>query len=75
MTPGNYTIRAYRNDTLQLTFTLTDGSNVPIDLSTATMLMQVRTHPDGDLKMTFSEGDGLTVGGTNNKVGHRWPTR
>ena len=64
MTPGNYTIRAYRNDTLQLTFTLTDGSNVPINLSTATMLMQVRTHPDGDLKMTFSEGDGLTVGGT-----------
>lgn len=68
MTPGNYTIRAYRGDTLQLTFTITDGSNVAIDLSTATMLMQVRTHPDGDLKMTFSEGDGLTVGGTNNNV-------
>jgi len=68
MTPGNYTIRAYRGDTLQLTFTITDGSNVAIDLSTAAVLMQVRTHPDGELKMTFAEGDGLTVGGAGNNV-------
>jgi len=68
MTPGNYTIKAYRNDTLQLTFTITDGSNLPISLATAAMKMEVRTKPDGDIKLTFTEGDGLTVGGTNNNV-------
>lgn len=68
MTPGNYTIRAYRNDTLQLTFTITDGSNVPINLSTADMKMQVRNKPDGDIYLTLTEGDGLTVSGVNNNV-------
>jgi len=68
MTPGNYTIRAYRNDTLQLTFTITDGSNVPISLANATMKMEVRNKPDGDVYLTLTEGDGLTVGGVNNNV-------
>lgn len=68
MIPGSYTIEAYRNDTLQLTFTMTDGSAVPIDLSNATMKMQVRTYPDGDIMQTLTEGDGLTVGGANNNV-------
>lgn len=68
MTPGNYTIRAYRNDTLQLTFTITDGSNVPINLSTADMKMQVRNKPDGDVYLTLTEGNGLTVGGASNNV-------
>lgn len=68
MTPGVYTIQAYRNDTLQLTFTITDGSSIPIDLSTATMKMEVRTKPDGEIKLTLTEGDGLTVSGVGNNV-------
>lgn len=68
MTPGIYTIRAYRNDTLQLTFTITDGSNLPISLATADMKMEVRTKPDGDVKLTLTEGNGLTVSGASNNV-------
>lgn len=68
MTPGNYTIKAYRNDTLQLTFTITDGNNLPISLATAAMKMEIRTKPDGDVKLTLTEGDGLTVSGANNNI-------
>jgi hypothetical protein len=30
--------------------------------------MQVRPKPDGDIMMTLTEGDGLTVGGAGNNV-------
>ena len=68
MIPGAYTIQAYRNDTLQLTFTITDGSAIPIDLNTATMKMQIRNRPDGDVLQTLTEGDGLTVSGAGNNI-------
>jgi hypothetical protein len=68
MTPGIYHITAYRGDTLQRTITLTDGSNNAIDLSTAAVKIEVRTKPDGDIKLTMTEGDGITVGGTGNNV-------
>ena len=68
MIPGSYTIQAYRNDTLQLTFTITDGSANPISLATADVKMQIRRHPDGDIEQTLTEGDGITVGGANNNV-------
>jgi len=68
MIPGSYTIQAYRNDTLQLTFTITDGSAQPISLSTADVKMQIRRHPDGDVEQALTEGNGITVGGANNNV-------
>jgi hypothetical protein len=68
MTPGIYNIRAYRNDTLQRTVTITDGSALPISLANATMKVEVRDKPDGDVYLTLTEGDGLTVGGTGNNV-------
>lgn len=68
MMPGVYNIKAYRGDTLERTFTIKDGSNNPISLATAAMKVQVRKHPDGEVYMTFTEGDGLTVGGVDNNV-------
>jgi len=68
MIPGTYTIEAYRNDTLELTFTITDGSAVAISLSTADVKMQIRNRPDGDILQTLTEGNGITVGGASNNV-------
>ena len=68
MIPGTYTIEAYRNDTLELTFTITDGSAFPISLSTADVKMQIRNRPDGDILQTLTEGNGITVGGAGNNV-------
>lgn len=68
MTPGIYNITAYRGDTLQRTITLLDSSSQPIDLSTAAVKIEVRTKPDGDIKLTMTEGDGITVGGAGNNI-------
>jgi hypothetical protein len=68
MTPGIYNITAYRGDTLQRTITLVDGSNNPISLATAAVKIEVRTKPDGDIKLTLTEGDGITVSGAGNNV-------
>jgi len=66
--PGIVAFQAYRNDSFQNTITVTDGSNVAISLATADVKMQIRTKPDGDVKMTLTEGDGITVGGAGNNV-------
>lgn len=68
MIPGSYTIEAYRNDTLELTFTITDGSANPISLASADVKMQIRNRPDGDILQTLTEGDGITIGGAGNNV-------
>ena len=68
MNPGIYNIIAYRNDTLQLTFTLLDSAGAPISLATADVKIQVRTKPDGEVLLTMTEGDGITVGGAGNNV-------
>jgi len=68
MIPGNYNIQAYRNDTLLKTITITDANGSPVSLATAAVVMQVKTKPDGDLLMTLSEGDGLTVSGAGNNI-------
>jgi hypothetical protein len=66
--PGILAFTAYRNDSFQNTITVTDGSNVAISLASADVKMQIRTRPDGDVKMTLTEGDGITVGGAGNNV-------
>jgi hypothetical protein len=68
MIPGIYNITAYRNDTLQKTITVVDSAGSPVSFATATMKMQVRTKPDGDVLLELTEGDGLTVGGAGNNV-------
>jgi hypothetical protein len=68
MIPGIYNITAYRNDTLQKTVSVVDSTGSPVSFATATMKMQVRTKPDGDVLLELTEGDGLTVGGAGNNV-------
>jgi len=68
MIPGTYDIKAYRNDTLTKTFTVVDSAGSPVSFATADIKMQVRPKPDGDIMMTLSEGDGLTVSGAGNNV-------
>jgi hypothetical protein len=68
MIPGIYDIKAYRNDTLTKTFTVVDSAGSPVSFAAADIKMQVRPKPDGDIMMTLSEGDGLTVGGAGNNV-------
>jgi len=66
--PGVHTYKAYRNDSFQDTITITDGSGVAISLANADIKMQIRTRPDGDIKLTLTEGDGITVGGADNNI-------
>jgi hypothetical protein len=68
MIPGIYNIKAYRNDTLQLTFTVKDNDGNPVSLANADLKLQVRNKPDGTIYLTMTEGNGLTVGGVSNNV-------
>jgi len=68
MIPVIYNIKAYRNDTLQLTFTIRDNDGNPVSLANADLKLQVRNKPDGTVYITMTEGNGLTVGGVGNNV-------
>ncbi len=68
MTPGIYTIVAYRGDTLTRTFTILDSAGSPVNLSTAAVKMQVRSKPDSEVLLELTEGNGITVGGAGNNV-------
>lgn len=66
--PAKYDIQVWRNDTLSLNFALS-VDNVPIDLTNATIRMQVRpTFGSNTLSLALTEGNGITVSGTNNNV-------
>jgi hypothetical protein len=66
--PATYNITAYKNDTLQLVFTFTDSTGAPINLSTATMLMQVRKKAGDTVALALTEADGLTVSGAGSNI-------
>lgn len=66
--PAVITQKAYRNDSYQQVISILDGSGNPISLATADVKLQVRTHSDGDVLLTMSEGSGITVGGAGNNV-------
>jgi hypothetical protein len=68
MIPAVYNIKAYRNDTLQLNFTIKDKSGAAISLVNADLKLEVRNRPDGTVHLTMTEGNGLTVGGAGNNV-------
>lgn len=66
--PAVITQKAYRNDSYEQVISILDGSGNPISLATADIKLQVRTHSDGDVLLTMSEGSGITVGGAGNNV-------
>lgn len=66
--PAVITQKAYRNDSYEQVISILDGSSNPISLANADVKLQVRTHPDGDVLLTMSEGSGITVGGAGNNV-------
>lgn len=66
--PAKHDIKTWRNDTLAINFELSiDGA--PIDLSGATIRMQVRPdYGSNTLTLAFTEGSGITVSGANNNM-------
>lgn len=66
--PGTYNITAKRNDTLSRVLTFVDQSSVAIDLSSATLKMQVRKQYDQTVLLELTESDGLTVSGAGNNI-------
>lgn len=66
--PANFPIKLWRGDTLALNFEL-KIDNVPIDLNTATIRMQIRPdYGSNTLTLGLTEVDGLTVSGTDHNV-------
>lgn len=64
--PASFSIKTWRGDTLSLIFDL-KADEVPIDLTTATLRMQIRPdYGSNTLSLALSESDGLTVTGTDN---------
>lgn len=65
--PVKWDMVLYRGDTWpSYTFTIKDGAGDPRDLSTASILMQVREDATSSVKKTLTHTDGFTVGGTGN---------
>jgi hypothetical protein len=63
--PGRNDVQIWRNDTWQQTFVLTQNS-APINLTGATITIQVRKGCDGELMLTASTGgNGVTITGVN----------
>jgi len=63
--PATLDIKLWRGDTWSQTFALTANSS-PIDLSTATVTIQIRKGCGGTLMVTLTNGDGITIGGVSN---------
>lgn len=63
--PGRNDVQIWRNDTWKQTFVLTQNS-APINLTGATITIQVRKGCDGVLALTASTGgNGVTIGGAS----------
>jgi len=64
--PGKNDIQIWKNDTWRQTFVLTQNS-VAINLTGATVTIQIRKGCDGVLALTASTGgNGVTIGGASN---------
>lgn len=64
--PAEYDINIFKDDTLKLSFTITDGSGNPIDLSTKTIQFIVRKGDSAVLTLII--GNGLTLSGAGNNT-------
>jgi hypothetical protein len=63
--PGKLDIQMWRNDTWQQVFTLL-ADTTPINLSGATVYIQVRKGCAGTLALSLTNGSGVTIGGASN---------
>ena len=63
--PGKLDIQMWRNDTWQQVFTLL-ADTTPINLTGATVYIQVRKGCGGTLALTLTNGSGVTIGGASN---------
>lgn len=68
--PGELNITTYKGDTLYKTLTFTDGVGDPLDLSTATVTMQVRRKAGETALIDISEADDLTVSTNTVLINH-----
>jgi hypothetical protein len=68
MIPGVFNIKAYRNDTMTYVITVTDENSAAISFANADVKMQVRTRPDGDIVLSLTEGNGISIGGVGNNI-------
>jgi len=70
MAAGTYDIEWHQGDTFDLTLTWRDANQDPVDLSTYTARMQLRTSADAatnDLELTTENGR-IALGGTTGEV-------
>ena len=63
--PGKLDIQIWRNDTWQQVFTLL-ADTTPINLSGATVYIQVRKGCAGTLVLSLTNSSGVTIGGASN---------
>jgi len=68
--PGTLDITCYKGDTLYKTLTFTDAVGDPLDLSTATVNMQVRTKAGETPLISLSEADDITVSSNTVVIQH-----
>ena len=68
--PGTLDITCYKGDTLYKTLTFTDGNGDPMDLSTATVTMQVRARAGETALIDITEADDLTVSSNTVVIQH-----
>jgi beta-N-acetylhexosaminidase len=72
MPAGRYDTFIEKGATFRRTFAYstrpTPSTTEPVDLSTATVTMQIRSRKDNTLIIALTEGDGLTIDGPNGEV-------
>ena len=66
--PADIKVTHYQGDTFIRTVTLTDQDSNPINVSGATVKMEIRKVGCGDILETLDNSDGVTIGGTGNNV-------
>jgi hypothetical protein len=66
---ADHNFKLYKGDTFSAVLTFTDGSGSAINLSAATLVMQVKSKAtDSTSELELTEGDGLTVSGGSSNI-------
>lgn len=66
---ADHNFKVYKGDTFEAVLTFTDENGTAIDLSGATLLMQIKSNKtDSTSEVELTEGDGLTVSGGSNNI-------
>jgi hypothetical protein len=67
VSPGHFNFKIYQGATFRTMFTLNQGtlsSSEPWDLTGSTAELVVKSAPLGNVLLTLTDGDGITLGGT-----------